>query len=153
MCALFSRSVRSNSFWLHGLQHPRLPCPSPIPGAYSNSCPLSWWCHPTTSSSVIPFSSCLQFSPVLGVSIKETVLHIRWPKYWSFSFHISLSQNLGLFKWISSSHQVDKVLEFQLQLPSFRIDWFNLLAVQGLSRVFSNTTVQKHPFFSTQHSW
>ena len=59
----FSRSVMSDSLRPHGLQHARLPCPSPTPGAYSNSCPLSWWCHPTVSSSVIPFSSCLQSFP------------------------------------------------------------------------------------------
>ena len=56
----------SNSLWLHGLQHAKLPRPSPTPGVYSNSCPLSWWCHPTISSSVIPFSSCLQSFPASG---------------------------------------------------------------------------------------
>ena len=59
-------SVVSDSSWLHGLQHFKLPCPSPIPGTCSNSCPLSWWCHPTISSSIYPFSSCLQSFPVLG---------------------------------------------------------------------------------------
>ena len=62
----FSHSVVSDSLRPHGLQHANLPCPSPIPGACSNSCPLSWWCHPTISSSVIPFSSCLQSSPTSG---------------------------------------------------------------------------------------
>ena len=62
----FSCSVMSDSLWPHGLQHTRLPCPSPTPGVYSNSCPLSRWCHPTISSSVIPFSSCLQFFPASG---------------------------------------------------------------------------------------
>ena len=62
----FSSSVISNSLWPHGLQHARLPCPSPAPRAYSNSSPLSWWCHPTISSSVIPFSSCLQSFPASG---------------------------------------------------------------------------------------
>ena len=79
----FSQSFMSNSLWPHGLQHSRLPCPSPTPRAYSNSCSLSWWCHPTISSSVIPFSSRFQ------------------------SF-----QHQGLFQWVSSSHQVAKVLEF-----------------------------------------
>ena len=60
----FSRSVVSDSLWRHGLKHARLPCPSPTPRVYSNSCPLSWWCHPTISSSVIPFSSRLQSFPV-----------------------------------------------------------------------------------------
>ena len=78
-------------FATHGLQHTRLPCPSPTPESCSNSCPLSWWCHPTISSSVIPFSSCLQ-----------------------------LSQHQGLFQWVSFSHQVAKVLEFQLQHQSFQ---------------------------------
>ena len=64
--AQFSRSVVSDSLWPHGLQHARLPCPSPTPGAYSNSCPLCWWCHPTISSSVVPFSSCLQSFPASG---------------------------------------------------------------------------------------
>ena len=62
----FSCSVTFNSLQPHGLQYTRLPCPSPIPGAYSDSCPLSWWCHPTSSSSVIPFSSCLQSFPASG---------------------------------------------------------------------------------------
>ena len=75
----FSCSVVSNSLRPHGLQHARLPCPSPTPGACSNSCPLSWWCHPTISSSVIPFSSCLH----------------------------SLSQHQGLFQWVSSLYQVE----------------------------------------------
>ena len=61
-----SQSVMSSSLWPHGLRHARLPCPSPTPGVHSNSCPLSWWCHPTISSSVVPFSSRLQFSPALG---------------------------------------------------------------------------------------
>ena len=103
----------SNSLWLNGLQHARLPCPSSSPTACSNSCPLGWWCHPTISSSVIPFSSCLQSFPA------------------SSSFLMSL---------MSSSHQVVKVLELQLQcqsfhkysgLISFRINWFDLFAVYG----------------------
>ena len=61
-----SRSIVSNSSWPHGLQHVRLPCPSPTPGAYSNLCPSSQWCHPTISSSVVPFSSCLQSFPASG---------------------------------------------------------------------------------------
>ena len=112
----FSHSVVSNSLQPRGLQHARSPCPSPTPGVYSNSCPLSWWCHPTISSSVIPFSFCLQSS-----------------------------QHHGLFKRVSSSHQVTKVLEFQLQhqpsnehsgLISFRMDWLDLLAVQGTLKSF-----------------
>ena len=98
----------------HGLQHAGLHCPSPTRGACSNSCPSIRWCYPTILSSLVPFSSCLQSS-----------------------------QHHGLFKWVISSHQVAKVLEFQLQHQSFqwifrtdffRIDWFDLLAIQGTLR-------------------
>ena len=111
----FSHSVVSNSLWPHGLQHARLPCPSPTPGVYSKSCPLSRWCHPTISSSVVPFSSCLQIFPSIRVFSNESVLHIRWPKYWSFSFNISPSN------------------EYSGPI-SFRMDWLDLLAVQGTLR-------------------
>ena len=87
----FSRSVVSDSLWPHRLQHARPACPSPTPRVYSNSCPLSQWCHSTISSSVIAFSSHLQSFPASGS-----------------------------FKWVSSLHQVDKVLEFQLQHQSFQ---------------------------------
>ena len=87
---LFSRSVMSNSLWPHGLQHPRPPCPSPTPGACSNSRLLSRWCHPAISSSVVPFSSRLQSFPA-SVFSNESVLCIRWSKNWSFSFSISPS--------------------------------------------------------------
>ena len=87
----FSRSVVSDSLWPHELQHARPPYPSPIPEVYLNSCPCNRWCHPTISSSVVTF----------------------------FSF-LNLSQNQGLFKWVSSLHQVAKVLEFQLQHQSFQ---------------------------------
>ena len=107
----FSHSEMSNYLWPHGLQHSRLPCPSLTPGACSNSCPLSQWCHPTISSSVIPFSSCPQSFPASGSFSNESALRIRWPKYWSFSVSISLSnENPGLI--------------------SFRMDWLDLLAVQ-----------------------
>ena len=99
----------SNSLWSHGLQQFRLPGSSPTTGAYSNSCPSHWWCHPTISSSVLPFPSWLQS---ITVFFNESVLHMRWPKYWSFSFNISPS----------SEHS---------GLISFRIDWLDLLAVQG----------------------
>ena len=101
-----------------GLQHAWLPCPSPPPGACSNSCPSSQWCHPTISSSVVPFPSSLQSFVSSGAFSNEAVLHIRWPKYWSFTFSISPSNEYS-------------------GLISFRIDWLDLLAVQGLSRVFS----------------
>ena len=88
----FSRSFVSESLHPHELQHAMPPCPSPTPGVYSNSCPLSQWYHPTISSTVVPFSSCLQSFPASG----------------------------SFFQWISSSHQVAKVLEFQLQHQSFQ---------------------------------
>ena len=106
-----SCSVMSHSLPPHGLQHARPPCPSPTPGVYPKSCPLSPWCHSTISSSVVPFSSCLQSFPISGFFPQWTVLHIRWPNYWSFSFSISPS----------SEHSV---------LISFRIDWLDLLLVQ-----------------------
>ena len=82
----FSYSVLSNCLWPHGLQHTRLLCPSPTPGAYSISCPLNRWCHPTILSSVIPFSSCLKSFPA-----SESFPMSQWPRYWSFSFSISPS--------------------------------------------------------------
>ena len=107
----FSHSVVFDSLQLHGLRHTRLPCPSSTPGACSNSCPLSRWCHPTISSSVVPFSSCLQSFSASG-SFPGSFLHIRWPKDWSFSFSISPSNEYS-------------------GLISFRMDWFDLCAVQG----------------------
>ena len=92
-----------DSLWPHGMQHARLPCPSPTPGACSNSCPLSWWCHLTISSSVVPFSSCLQSFPASG--------SFPVSQYWSFSFSISPSNEYS-------------------GLISLRIDWLDLLAVQ-----------------------
>ena len=94
------------------LQHDRLPCPSPSPWVCSSLCPLCRWCHPIISSSVIPFSSCLQSFPASGIFANESVLRIRWPKYWSFSFSISPSNEYS-------------------GLIFFRIDWFALLAVPG----------------------
>ena len=83
----FSRSVVSDSLQPHGLQHARPPWPSPTPGVHPISCPLSQWCHPTISSSVVPFSSRLQ--SYIRVFSNESALRIRWPKYWTFSFNIS----------------------------------------------------------------
>ena len=129
LCSVqFSCSVVSDSLWPHGLQHARPPCPSPTPGAYSNSCPSSRWCHPTTSSSVVPFSSHLQSFPALGF----------FPMSWFFT---SSGQSIG----ISTSASV---LPMNIQ-DSFPLGWTDLISLQsnGLSRVFSNTTVQKHQFF------
>ena len=85
----FSHSVVSNSLRHHESQHARPHCPSPTPGVHSNSRPLSWWCHPAISSSVVPFSSCPQVPPSIRVFSNESTLRMRWPKYWSFSFSIS----------------------------------------------------------------
>ena len=107
----FSRSVTSDSLWPHGLQHTRLPCPSPTPRIYPNSCPLSRWCHPTISSSIIPFSSCSQSFPASG-------------SFPMSQFFTSGGQSIGASASAS-------VLPMKA-LISFRIDWFNFLAVQEI---------------------
>ena len=99
----FSHSVVSDSLWPHELQHARPPCLSPTAGVHPNSCPLSWWCHPTISSSIVPS---------IRVFSNESALRIRWPKYWSFSFSKSPSNEYS-------------------GLISFRMDWLDLLEVQG----------------------
>ena len=129
----FSCSVMSDFLWPHGLQHARPPCPSPISRACSNSCPLSQWCHPTISSFVIPFFLCLKSFPVSG-------------SFPMSQFFASGSQSIG----VSASASV---------LPVNIQEWSPLGLTgcipsqsKGLSRVVSNTTVQKHQFFSTQLS-
>ena len=129
----FSCSVVSNSLWPHGLQHARLPCPSPTPRAYSNSCPLSWWCHLTIASSVIPFFSYPQSFPASeSFQMKQ--------------FFTSGGQSIGVSALAS-------VLPMNIQ-DWFPLGWTSWISLQskGLSRVFSNTTVQKHQFFGTQPS-
>ena len=123
----FSCSVVSNSLWPHGLQHARLPCPSPTPGACSNSCPSSQWCHPTILSSVVPFS-CLQSFPASGSCQMS-------------QFFVSGGQSIGVSVLAS-------VLPMNFQ-DWFPLGWTGWISLQskGLSRVFSNTTVQKHQFF------
>ena len=120
----FSRSVMSDSLRPHGLQHARPPCPSPAPGVYPNSCPSSWWCHPAISSSVLPASQSFPMSQ--------------------------------LFAWDGQSIGVSALASV---LPKNTQDWSLLewtgwisLQSKGLSRVFTNTTVQKHQFFGTQLS-
>ena len=125
----FSRSVMSDSLQPRGLQHVRSPCPSPTPGVYSNSCPLSHWCHPTISSSDLPFSSCLQSFPASG-------------SFPVSQFFAPGGQSIGA----SASASV-LPMTIQDQFPLGRTDWISLLS-EELSRVFSNTTVQKHQFFS-----
>ena len=117
----------------HGLQHTTLPCPSPTPRTCSNSCPSSWWCHPTISSSVIPFSSCPQSFPASG-------------SFQMSQFFTSAGQNIG----VSASASV-----FPMNIQDwFLLGWTGWISLEskGLSRVFSNTIVQMHQFFGTQLS-
>ena len=122
----------SDYSWLHGLQHTRPPCPSPIPVVYSNSSPLTQWCHPTISS-CHPLLFLPSIFSTIGVFSNESVLHIRWPKYWSFSFNISPSnEHSGLI--------------------SFRMVWLDLLAVQGtlkslLQNHSSKASILRHSAF------
>ena len=128
---LFSRSVVSKSLQSHWVQHSSLPYPSLCPGACSNSCPLSRWCHPTVSSSVVPFFSCPQSFPPSGSFLMS-------------QFFASGGQRIG----VSAS-----VLPMNIQCW-FPLGWTGWISLQskGLSRVFSSPTVQKHQFFSTQPS-
>ena len=128
-----SHSVVSDSLWPHESQHDRPPCPSPTPEVHSDSCPSSQWCHSAISSSVVPFSSCPQSLPA--------------PE----SFPMS-----QLFTWVVQSTGASALSSFlpkksQGWSPSECIGWISLQS-KGLSRVFSNTTVQKHQFFGTQPS-
>ena len=127
----FSCSVIFDSLWPHGLQHARPPCPSPTPRVYSNSHPLSQRCNPTISSSVVPFSSCLQSFPASG-------------SFQMSQFFASGGQSIGVSALTS-------VLPMNIQ-GWFPLGWTGWISLQskGLSRVFSNTTVQKHQFFSSQ---
>ena len=108
----FSCTVVSDSLRPHESQHPRPPCPSLTPGVHSDSRPLSQWCDPAISSSVIPFSSCPPIPPSIRVFSNESTLRMRCPKYWSFSFSIIPSKEIP-------------------GLISFRMDWLGLLAAQG----------------------
>ena len=121
----------SDSLGPHRLQHSRLPCPSPSPRVYSNSCPSSRWCHPTISSSVCPLLLLPSFFPSITVFTNESALHIRRPKYWNFSIGPS-NKYLGLI--------------------SFRIDWFHLLAVQETLMSLLQHHSVKHRFFGSQPS-
>ena len=128
----FSCSVMSDFLRHHRLQHTRPPCPSPTPGVYSSSCPLSQWCHPTISSSVVPFSSCPQSFPASG----------SFPMNQLFP---SGDQSIGA----SSSASVLPIQDW------FPLGWTGWISLQsnGLSGVFSSTAVQKHQFFSAQSLW
>ena len=111
-CCCCSVTQSCLTLWPHGLQHNRLLCPSPSPRLCSNSCPLSQWCHSTNSSSVVLYSSCLQSFQASGSFPVSEIFSIRWPKYWSFSFGISPSNQYS-------------------GLISFRMDWLDLPAIQG----------------------
>ena len=115
---------------LHELQLTRPPCPSPTPEACSNSCPSSRWCHPSISSSVVPFS-CPSSCPSIRVFSNESAVCIRCPKHWSFSFSISPSSDY-------------------LELISLRMDWLDLLAVQETLKSLLQHTVWKHQVFGAQ---
>ena len=130
----FSRSLVSDPLQPHESQHARPPCSSPTPGVHSHSRPSSQWCHPAISSSVVPFSSCPQSLPA-SVFSSESTLHMRWSKYWSFSFSIiPFKEHPGLI--------------------SFRMDWLDLLAVQGtlkslLQHHSSKASIIRHSAFFT----
>ena len=133
LCSVqFSHSVVSDSLWSHESQHASPPCPSLTPGVYSDSCPSSWWCHPAISSSVVPFSSCPQSFPASG------------------SFPVSQLFAWGGLYGVSAS---TSVLPMNTQDWSL-LGWTGWISLQSkeLSRVFSNTTVQKHQFFGPQLS-
>ena len=129
----FSRSVVSDSLRRRELQHARPPCLSPTPGVHSNSCPLSWWCHPAISSSVVPISSCPQSLPA--------------------SEYFPMSQ---FFAWGSQSTGVSAIASFPPKKSQgwSLSEWTGQISLQskGLSRVFSSTTVQNHQLFGTQLS-
>ena len=129
----FSLSVVSDSLQPREPQHARPPCPSPNPGVYSNSCPSNRWCHPTISSSVVPFSSCPQSFPASG-------------SFQMSQIFTSGGQSIG-------ASALASVLPMNIQ-DWFPLEWTGWVSLQskGLSRVFSNSTVQKHSFFSTQLS-
>ena len=130
----------SDSLWPHGLQHARFSCSSPALRAYSNSCPLSQWCHPPNHLILCHRLLLPSIFPSIRVSSNESVLHIRWPKYWSFSFSISPSNEYS-------------------GLIFFRMDWFDLLAVQGslkslLQDCSSKASILQHSaFFIVQLSY
>ena len=133
MLLLFSHSIVSNSLWPHKLQDSRLLCPSPSSRVCSNSCPLSQWCHPTISSSVVPFSSCLQSFPASRPFLMS---------------HLFTSRGQSIGASASAS-----VLPMNIQgwFPLELTGWVSLQS-KGLSRVFSSITVQKHQFFGSQSS-
>ena len=160
----FSRSVMSDSLRPHELQHPRPPCPSPTPRVHPNPCPLSQWCHPTISSSVVPFSSCPQSFPASGSLLKYMSFvsvmlsnHLILCTPFSFCLQCFLGSGSSLesalyIRWpeywscsISPSNEYSGLISLGLTV-------LILLQFKALSRVFSSTTIQKHQFFGTQPS-
>ena len=133
MLSQFSHSVVSDSLQHHGLQHARLPCPSPTARACSNSCSSGWWCH-LTISSCHPLLLLSSILPSIRVFSNESVLRFRWPKYWSFSFSISPSN------------------EYSGQI-SFRMDWLDLLAVPGTLKSLPQNTVPKKCYSVIKKVW
>ena len=129
----FSCSVVFDSLQPHELKHARPPCPSPTPGVHPNPCPLCWWCHPTISSSIIPFPSCPQSLPASG-------------SFQVSQFFVSGEQSTG----VSASASV-LPMNIQDGFPLGLTGWISLQS-KGLSRVFSNTTIQKHQFFGAHLS-
>ena len=129
-----SHSVVSYSLWPHEPQYSRPPCPSPTPRVYPNSCSLSWWCHPTIASSLIPFSSCPQYCPASG-------------SFQMNQLFASGGQSIG----VSASTSV-LPMNTHDRSPLGWTGWISWQS-KGLSRVFSNTTLQKHQFFGAQLSW
>ena len=126
----FSRSVMSDSLRPHGLQHSRPPCLSPTPGAYSNSCPLSWWCHPTISSCVVPFSHLQSFPASGSLPMSQ--------------FCASGGQNIG----VSALSSISPSSEY-LGLISFRMEWFDLLSVQEILKSLLQHHSSKAPVLSS----
>ena len=130
---LFSRSVMSHSSWPHGLQHSRLPCPSPSPRACTGLGPLSQWCHLTISSFFVPFSSCLLFFLSIRVFSNESALRIRWPNIRASTSASVLPVNIQDWSPLESTGLIS-------------------LLSKGLLRVFSSNIIWKNQFFGTQSS-
>ena len=145
----FSHSVVSDSLQPHGLQHARPPCPLPTPGVYSNSCPLSWWCHPTISS-CHPLLLSPSIFPSIRVFSNESVLRIRWPKYWSFSFNISPSNEYsGLISFRSLVGTPCSPRDSQESSPTPQFKSINSLV---LSFLYSPTLTSIHDYWEN-HSF
>ena len=127
----------------HGMQHARLPCPSPTPGDYSNSCLLSQWCHPIISSSVVPFSSSSSIFPSISLFSNESVLCIRWPKYWSFS----ISTSMNIKDWYPLGWLVGSPCSPRDSQESSPTPQFKSINSSALSFVYSPTLTSIHDYW------